>query len=106
MTQSDSEVHSLRPVTVGAVNWRSVLDFTQLFRGFRLAINPGKIGLALLAILLIYSSLRLFGLASAPQVYKAEIEAFEREKPETFRRMRVDRMSAVKPGLQQAFMFA
>jgi hypothetical protein len=63
-------------VTVHAVNWHNVLDFTQLFRGFRLAINPAKIVLALLAIFLIYAAGRLFDAAWGPQVYRTEIADF------------------------------
>jgi hypothetical protein len=36
------------------IDWRSVFPFTLLFRGFRVAIHPSKLILALAAILLIY----------------------------------------------------
>ena len=39
---------SPRVVTVAAVNWSNVLEFTQIFRGFRLAINPAKVMIALI----------------------------------------------------------
>ena len=63
-------------VTVQAVNWHNVLDFTHLFRGFRLAINPAKLLLALLAIVLIYTAGRLFDAAWGPQVFTNEINGF------------------------------
>lgn len=70
-----------RLVTVHAVNWHNVLDFTQLFRGFRLAINPAKLLLALLAILLIYTAGRLFDVVWGPQVVPDEIPAFASGRP-------------------------
>jgi hypothetical protein len=106
MTQLNPETPSHRQVTVGAVNWRSVLDFTQLFRGFRLAINPAKIALALFAILLIYSAGRLFDFAWGPQVYTGEIESYQREKPEVYKRLRIERNRAIEPALREKLMFA
>lgn len=50
---SDSE-HTIRKV-----DWKSVFPFTHLFRGFRLAIDPSKLALALAAILLLYIGGRL-----------------------------------------------
>ncbi len=71
---------SARHVSVAAVHWQSVLDFTQLFRGFRLAINPAKILIALLAILMIYVAGRTFDFAWGPQAYKGEIDSFQTEQ--------------------------
>lgn len=48
------ENHTLR-----SIDWRSVLPFTHLFRSFRIAIHPSKLGLALLAILIVYGAGRL-----------------------------------------------
>ena len=66
-----SAVASPRLATVNAINWPNAFDFVHVFRGFRLAINPAKLGLALLAILLIYSAGRLFDFAWGPQATPA-----------------------------------
>ena len=58
------------------IQWENVLEFAHLFRGFRLAINPAKLAVALLAILLIYAAGRLFDLAWGPQVYADEMMHF------------------------------
>jgi hypothetical protein len=95
MTQpaSTPEPVSPRHVTVTAVHWRNVLEFTQLFRSFRLAMNPAKILMALLALLLIYSAGRLFDLAWGPQVYSDEIISYQTELPKNYNRLRDQRIS-------------
>lgn len=75
---------SPRLATVNAINWPNAFDFVNVFRGFRLAINPAKLGLALLAILLIYSAGRLFDFAWGPQVYKGEIADYAGKTSEEF----------------------
>jgi hypothetical protein len=75
---------NLRHVTVGAVNWQNVLDFTHLFRGFRLAINPAKLAIALLAIFMIYTAGRIFDLAWGAQVAPNELQNFASRRPEEF----------------------
>ncbi len=81
---------TLRMANVASVNWSSVLEFTQLFRGFRLAINPAKVLLALLAILFIYTAGRGFDFVWGPQVYDGEIDNFTTQKPEQYRAARGD----------------
>ncbi len=76
------------PATVRDVQWSSVLEFTHLFKSFRLAINPAKIILALLAIMAIYCSGRIFDLAWGPQVFDGEIEAYQSFRPELYKQMR------------------
>ncbi len=75
-----------RLVTVQAVNWQNVLDFTHLFRGFRLAINPAKLMMALLAIMLIYAGGRLFDAVWGPQVFANEISSFGTMPSDSFQR--------------------
>jgi len=79
-------------VTVAAVAWSNILEFLHLFKTFRLAINPAKLVVALLAILAIYGSGRLFDLAWGPQVYPSEIERYQTERPEVFRQERDDQI--------------
>lgn len=45
--------------TIRKIDWKSVFPFIHLFRGFRLAIDPSKLVLALAAILLLYVGGRL-----------------------------------------------
>lgn len=40
-----------QPAEVQRINWSSCFAFTQLFRTFKMALHPGKLGLALVAIL-------------------------------------------------------
>ena len=79
---------TMRMANVAAVNWSSVLEFTQLFRGFRLAINPAKVLLALLAILLIYTAGRGFDFAWGPQVYDGELEQFQKSRADSYQDLR------------------
>ena len=75
---------SPRLATVNGVNWSNVFDFINVFRGFRLAINPAKLGLALLAIFLIYSAGRLFDAAWGPQAYADEISDYAARTSDEF----------------------
>ena len=83
---------ALRHVTVESIHWPSVLDFTHLFGGFRLAINPAKLAIALLAILMIYTAGRLFDAIWGPQVYRDEISRFVSERPEVYKALRKTRL--------------
>jgi hypothetical protein len=90
---------SPRHVTVTAVQWPNLFEFLHLFRGFRLAINPAKIFLALMAILLLYSAGRLFDFVWGPQVYPGEIETYQQMKAEEFGRLREVRVASQRQSL-------
>ncbi len=47
------------PSSLQHINWEETLPVTKLFRGFRVAIHPSKLLLSLVAVLLIYSGMRL-----------------------------------------------
>ncbi len=94
---------------VQGVRWESVLEFTQLFRSFRLAINPAKIIMALIAIMLIYTAGRFFDVVWGPQVFVGEIESFQNDKSDSYSEQRhqkletrrfwlADRLRATSPG--------
>jgi hypothetical protein len=87
---------------VVAVRWENLFEFIHLFRGFRLAINPAKILLALLAILLLYGAGRLFDAVWGPQVYVGEIERYQTQKPEAFARARDDQLRQRVANLESA----
>jgi hypothetical protein len=50
------------PQAIRGINWRDTFPFTNLFRTFRIAIHPSKLGLALLALLVFYIGGRIFDL--------------------------------------------
>ena len=88
------ETPPLRSAIVTSVQWDRVLEFTHLFRGFRLAINPAKITIALLAIAMIYAAGRFFDVCWGPQVYVGEIESFQNDRPEVFRDQRAQQVDS------------
>ncbi len=62
-----------------SIDWRSTFPFTNIFRGFRVAIHPSKLILALLALVLIYGGGRLLD-SFWPRDYRAvpdEIDLYE-----------------------------
>ena len=62
---------------VEGIHWPSVFEFTHLFRGFRLAMQPAKLIIALLAIVALYASGRTFDAVWGPQAYLGEIENYQ-----------------------------
>lgn len=90
-----------RLVTVNGVNWPNVLDFTHIFRGFRLAINPAKLMIALLAILLIYVAGRLFDSVWGPQVARNEIQQFVSRTSEDYKSWRATQLEARQSNLSR-----
>ncbi|HUO06698.1 MAG TPA: hypothetical protein VM008_00030 [Phycisphaerae bacterium] len=91
---------SARLATVAAVNWSSVLEFTQIFRGFRLAINPAKVLIALIAILLIYTGGRTFDFVWGFQVFDGEIGRYQTEKSDAYRSLRDQQIEARRSSLE------
>jgi hypothetical protein len=75
---------SPKVVTVGGIKWGSALEFTQLFRGFRMATNPAKLMVALVAIVVIYFAGRAFDAVWGPQVGAGEIDNYQTLTPEAF----------------------
>jgi len=64
---------------VRAIQWREVFPFTHIFRSFKVAIHPSKLGLALLGLLLIYAGGRFLD-AVWPRSHRAvpnELEMYE-----------------------------
>ena len=57
-----------RPLNPQDSEWRDILQFTQIFRAFRVAIRPSKLLLALAALLFMYAGGRLLDLMW-PQKY-------------------------------------
>ncbi|HEY4328515.1 MAG TPA: hypothetical protein VGN88_02170, partial [Phycisphaerae bacterium] len=65
-----------RLATVTGIQWENILDFLHVFRSFRLAINPAKLLMALMALIAIYTAGRLFDLAWGRQAYPAEVQQY------------------------------
>ncbi len=64
---------------VAGIHWSSAFEFSYLFRGFRMAMNPTKLLIALLAIAAIYTAGRLFDVVWGPRVYVGEIKSFQED---------------------------
>jgi len=64
-----AELSPDRRVQVEAVDWRTLLPFTYLFRSFRMAIGPGKLLLALALLLGLFLSGELLDLIWGDRVY-------------------------------------
>jgi hypothetical protein len=62
-----------RHVSVEGIDWGAVLPFTQLFRAFRQAVHPGKLGLALLLVVLLFIGGKLVDGAFGGRVLDDEI---------------------------------
>lgn len=85
---------------LGRINWSECFPFTQLFRSFRLAVHPAKLGLALAAVLVLYGAGRLMDgiwgtrvvvdAAATEMVPATEVEAFMKLPPDAFRQWRRD----------------
>ncbi|MGN6625350.1 MAG: hypothetical protein ACTHLN_01910, partial [Tepidisphaeraceae bacterium] len=86
---------------VRGIDYKSTFPFTHLFRGFRLAIDPSKIMLALAALLLLYVGGRLLD-AVWPEHARAlpdELRAYTAE-PANFAERRGDMLTARDEGLK------
>ena len=62
--------HPNHPTTVRGIDYKATFPFVHLFKGFRLAIDPSKIFLALVLLLLVYGGGRLMD-AVWPTKHKA-----------------------------------
>lgn len=70
MVEGHTRVH------VEQADWRTLLPFVRLFRGFRMAIHPARLGLALALVVLTYLGGLGMDVAWGPQVYPDEIDRF------------------------------
>src|SRR5688500_14531843 len=73
---------SYDPVSLRHIDWPAAFPFTNLFRGFRLAVHPSKLLLALAAVLLLYTGGRILDgvWMNRHQAFAGEAEAFDRFK--------------------------
>ncbi len=67
------------PHVIRAIHWKEIFPFLHIFRAFRIAVHPSKLGLGLMALLLIYCGGRILD-GLWPQKYQAnygEAAAYE-----------------------------
>jgi hypothetical protein len=79
------ESQSNAPIVLRSINWREVFPFTNIFRGFRIAVHPSKLVLGLLALLTLYIGGRALDWIWpwSSKVLPAEIMYFEKMSNET-----------------------
>src|ERR1700761_6615694 len=67
------------PLLARSFNWKDVVPFIAIFRGFRIAIHPSKLVLALVALVLVYAGGTLLDFAwpSQYQAVPGELSEFE-----------------------------
>jgi hypothetical protein len=63
-------------VTLDGVDWRSSLPFLRLFSAFGMAIQPGRMLLSLMLVLLLYLGGVAMDFAWGPSVYPNEVRAY------------------------------
>jgi len=90
-----------RGVTMRGIDWRQTLHFTELFRGFRIATQPGKIMTALLLVILMFVvGWVLDGLVGGQRVVPGEFNMYvEAPGVEAFHEQRRQRQEAVREDL-------
>jgi hypothetical protein len=86
-------------VLVAGIRWPSAFEFTYLFRGFRMAMDPNKLVIALLAIVAIYTGGRFFDGVWGPRVYKDEIESFQEQRASEYLQQRDEKTDDQKRDL-------
>jgi hypothetical protein len=92
------------PTTIRKIDWKSVFPFIHLFRGFRLAIDPSKLVLALAALLMLYVGGRLLDAIwpSHSRAMNNEIREFETGRFADFHQARKNAAQARYDELKQA----
>lgn len=73
------------PIVLRSINWREVFPFTNIFRGFRIAVHPSKLVLGLVALLALYLGGRILdGIwPYSSLALHGEVEAYESESNPT-----------------------
>ncbi|HTV48772.1 MAG TPA: hypothetical protein VMG59_10055 [Phycisphaerae bacterium] len=86
------------------VDFRSIFDFSRIFRAFRLSIEPPCLITALLAILVIYTSGRTLDLFWGEQVLPGEIDEFHSPIPGNYQQIVFDDKINRQSSLYQLLM--
>jgi hypothetical protein len=71
-------------VKLEAIDWRAALPFLRLFGAFRMAIQPGRLMLALMLVLLVYLGGTAMDFAWGPRVYPNEVQAYAQMDAQRF----------------------
>ncbi len=88
----------LNRVRVEGIDWPNLLPVTRLFRAFRMAIHPAKLGLGLLLAVLLYLGGIGMDLAWGPQVFPTELRSYRTQTPAEHR----DTMRLLRRGATDA----
>ncbi len=89
---SRSDAHTVRGIDYASTFW-----FTEIFRSFRIATQPGKMGLALLLVIAVFiSSLLLDGLFGGRSVVPGEFQRFATQSAEDYDDWREMEMQSVR----------
>lgn len=71
-------------VCVERVDWLALFPFLHLFRGFRMALHPGKLLLALLMVLGVYLGGLGLDLVWGPRVHQGELDRYLTRSPQDY----------------------
>ncbi len=63
-------------IELDGINWRSAMPVLRLFSAFRMAIQPGRLLLSLMLVLLLYLGGVAMDFAWGPNVYPKEVQAY------------------------------
>jgi len=78
MPKQDYRVH------LEGIDWHAALPFLRLFSSFRMAIQPGRLLLSLMLVLLLYLTGIAMDFAWGPSVYPNEVQAYATMETERF----------------------
>ncbi len=71
-------------VSVERIDWLAALPFLRLFGAFRMAIQPGRLLLSLMLVLLLYLGGVAMDFAWGPRVYPNEVQAYAQKSDQRF----------------------
>ena len=91
-------------VRVDELDWAQVLPWANLFRSFRLAIDPPKLLLALFLVVLLYLSGRVLDVIWGPQVYQGEPDRYATQSLDEFQHWQSDQAEEIRTALRRHLM--
>jgi hypothetical protein len=95
-----------RPVRVDQVAWAQLLPWLAIFKTFRMAIRPSKIGVALAMLILIFVLGHGLDVIWGPQVYRDEVKAYGTLTPTEFASWREDQSTQIDRILRRLILDA
>ena len=95
-----------RPVRVDQVAWAQLLPWLAIFKTFRMAIRPSKLGVALVMLILIFVLGHGLDVVWGPQVYRGEVSVFGTKSPDQYNDWRVERERQMDLALRELIQSA